>query len=75
MPNYGTYAICPYFVSEDLLSIRCESIVKENNATNVMRFKNTGMKKAWLSRYCETYQYGKCPYAKILEERYQEVKR
>lgn len=72
MPNYGTYAICPYFVSEDILSIRCESIVQENNATNVMRFKNAGQKKAWLKRYCETYHYCDCPYAKILEERYQE---
>ena len=74
MPNYGTYAICPYFVSEDPLSIRCEGIVKENNATNVMRFKNSGIKKAWLKKYCETHQYSKCPYAIILENKYQEVK-
>lgn len=74
MPNYGTYAICPYFQSEDMLSIRCEGIVKENNSTNVMRFKNSGLKKAWLKRYCETYQFGKCPYAKVLENNYQEAK-
>ena len=73
MPNYGTYAICPYFVSEDMLSIRCEGIVQENNATNVMRFKNSGMKKTWLKRYCESYQYGKCPYASILESAYDDL--
>lgn len=73
MPNYGTYAICPYFISEDPIRLRCEGIVKENNATNVMYFKNANQKKAWLEKFCETHQYGKCPYAKILNNKYQEV--
>ena len=73
MPNYGTYAICPYFMSEDLTGIRCEGIVKENNATTVMRFRNSKAKKAWLDKYCEKREYCNCPYAKILEKKYQEA--
>lgn len=70
MPNFGTYAICPFYISEDMLTIRCEGIVPENNSTYVMRFKDTRMKKAWLDKYCETYGYCNCPYAAILESSY-----
>jgi hypothetical protein len=72
MPNYGTYAICPYFETEDPLHIKCEGIVKLNkvNTEFVMRFPSKDKKKDWLKEYCETYQYGKCPYAAIIENAY-----
>ena len=70
MPNYGTYAICPYFQTEDPLHIKCEGIVQLNKVDTefVMRFSSKEQKKEWLQEYCETYHYGKCPYAIILEK-------
>lgn len=69
MPNYGTYAICPYWQSEDPLRIKCEGIIKLNRAHTefVLRFPTKGNKKAWMAEYCESFQYCSCPYASIIE--------
>jgi len=75
MPNYGTYAICPYFSTEDTTAIKCDGIVelKDIDARNVMRFCNKRSKEAWIGKYCESYQYLECPYAAILEGQYNEA--
>ena len=73
MPNYGTYAICPYFSTEDVLHIKCEGMVQQNSAVNVMKFATLERKKEWLHKYCETYQYGLCPYAAIKDRQYEET--
>lgn len=75
MPNYGTYAICPYFQSEDPLRIKCEGIIKLNkaNTETVLRFPSSKIKKDWISRYCEAAEYGKCPYAAILNRKYEKI--
>lgn len=72
MTNYGTIAVCPYFVLEDPLRIKCEGIIQLNEAATeyVMRFPSSNQKKEWLKGYCETHQYKNCPYAEILEQAY-----
>jgi hypothetical protein len=74
MPNFGTYAICPYFETEDQTAIKCEGIVQLNQVDTVyqLRFPNKTRKKDHLQMYCETYQYGKCPYAAVLNKSYEE---
>jgi hypothetical protein len=74
MPNYGTIAICPFFQAEDPLKIKCEGVIQLNKAKTefVMCFPSGARKKEWLSGYCETFQYGLCPYAAVLTKNYEE---
>jgi hypothetical protein len=75
MPNYGTYAICPYFCSEDAVTIKCEGIIQFNrvDATYHVRLPNKEMKKAWLRSYCESRNYLSCPYAALMEKCYDDT--
>lgn len=75
MPNYGTYAICPYFTTEDDTVIKCEGIVALDgiDTRTFMRFRSKKNKEQWRGMYCETYQYLKCPYADILDKQFNEA--
>lgn len=72
MSNFGTYAICPYFLSEDNITIKCEGVVQLNqtDASYHVKFENKDMKKNWIHNYCESRDYLKCPYAALLESNY-----
>ena len=76
MPNYGTYAICPYFQSEDPTTIKCEGIVQliQAEALYHVRFPNKECKKHFMRCYCENNDnWDKCPYAALLESTYDEA--
>lgn len=72
MPNYGTYAICPYFSNEDAVTIKCEGVTPLGDADTHyhVRFHDGKEKKKFLHQYCESRDYLKCPYAALLESAY-----
>ena len=51
-------------------SIRCEGI--DDAQVMELIFSHTQKKKDWLKKYCNTYSYLKCPYAKLLDEAWKE---
>ena len=74
MPNYGTMAVCPFFDTEDAITIKCEGIIQSNqaDATYHFRFANKIKKKEWLQKYCEKHTYLTCPYAALVNSSYDE---
>ncbi len=75
MPNYGTYAICPYFVSEDPTTIKCEGIVKYFQAESLyhIKFPDKECKKYFMKCNCESWEWKNCPYASLLEQSYDDT--
>lgn len=51
-------------------SIRCEGV--EDSQVMELIFSHTQKKKDWLSKYCNTFTYLKCPYAKLLDDAWKE---
>ena len=74
MPNVSTIAICPYYKTEDTYSVICEGIVEIKNAKtkNNVRFSRKEKKEKWIDMYCKSYTYCNCPYAKLLNKKYNE---
>jgi hypothetical protein len=75
MPNYGTYAICPYFNTEDPISIKCEGIIKltQGEALYHIKFPDKKCKKHFMRQYCESHCWCNCPYAALLESSYDDT--
>lgn len=61
--------ICPYFVSETVMQISCES-VSINVKCDIHRFKSKELKDNHRSCFCECFNYKKCPYAWQLDKLY-----
>lgn len=62
--------ICPFFVRESELTITCEGMAV--GAECVQRFSAADGKRAHQTRYCESFQFKKCPWAAMLEKEAEE---
>lgn len=51
-------------------TIRCEG-VDEIEVTELI-FSHTDKKKRWLKKYCNTFSFLRCPYAKLLDDTWKE---
>ena len=65
MPNNTRMPICPYFRDEKNLSISCEDVYRD--------FDNLKKKYSWMDTYCDTWDWGQCPYAIDLNEMYERI--
>ena len=68
-------AICPYYLRAEITTggkatIICEG-VSDNSETAII-FRTRAAITAWMENNCESYQYDTCPYAKMMQGRYQE---
>ena len=63
MPNFNHIPICPYYQSEKKKSISCEDTFR--------RFDSTSRRNAWLTMYCDSWDWMRCPYAADLSEAYE----
>lgn len=66
-------AICPYFLRSTVQANRravvvCEGII--TGTENLVTFRSKRHMESWMGKCCETYDYGKCPVARIIEEKY-----
>lgn len=62
--------ICPYFQRESEQKISCEGVVKDS--TTLLKFCSEEEKRRHRRMYCQSYEYEKCPLAKILHRKYEQ---
>ena len=68
MANYGTQdVICPYYVNETNREIICEGVI---NNTCSQPFRSQKNKNIFKDKYCNSFNYKKCPYSEMLEQLY-----
>lgn len=67
MPNTtgGARAICPYYVSDDALTVNCAGV---RDAQHVTRFPCKEGKRAYMNQFCETWEYWACPMCDAIDE-------
>lgn len=70
--NWGGIQMCPFYETQSRVRITCEG-AEENQKTNI-KFENEMQKKAWLGRFCETMDYGLCPYGQMIMRKYEQKK-
>lgn len=66
--NWGTIIMCPFYLSEGDVSIRCEGI--SSDAVQQW-WAHKDAKIAYREAFCETMDYGECPVAQLLEKKYE----
>lgn len=59
--------ICPFYMRKEGLAIRCGKIVPGTTSTS-SRFCTSKELGAWLCKYCKSFDYTKCPFAKLADE-------
>lgn len=64
--------ICPFYKCEDESGIVCEGIVP-HTSIKVIQNKphNKAYKRQYKETYCDTFQYGECPIATVLNQKYE----
>lgn len=60
------YVICPFYTSHANKRIRCEGAIFNTKLTVI--FPSEDERRRHYARYCETFLYEKCPYAKNRED-------
>lgn len=63
-------SICPYYIREYKRSITCEGLI--DGEETLHRFRSVKEKCAHQRRCCFRYDYDRCPYAKALDDIYDE---
>lgn len=66
MPIYDKLAICPYYERESAMSVTCEGMTRQVHSA--VKFDSGEEKREWFARYCGTYKYGDCPYARMIAD-------
>ena len=56
------YTMCPFYVDENKKSISCEEICRT--------YKTLECKYDWMTMYCDSWEWMKCPYAIDRSEAY-----
>lgn len=73
MPNKASHARakCPFFKGDSKMSVACEPHI---NLTRVNRseFYSEEGRSLHEERYCFSYKYLECPYAKLLNEKWED---
>lgn len=68
MANHGKIVYCPYYIYEQKQSITCEDTIRRHNTPEA--------KRNWMTMYCKSKRgWDKCPYAKGLNEIYEQTER
>lgn len=57
-------AICPFYIKETALKISCESAISD--VFFQLYFANSVKKKEYQKKFCNTFNYADCPYARTL---------
>ena len=65
-----TPAVCPFFVREKRLEICCEGM--ENGAYTGVCFPMEENRRRWFAAYCGSFQYERCPYARMIGGKYEQ---
>lgn len=60
--------ICPFYHNEDGASLYCEGVTEDGTAHSI--FRSGESKDRHKQRYCLTYEYGFCPVARMVEQKY-----
>ena len=68
MANPDLIAICPYYRRESKNSITCEGICQCDTVYSSVKFDFETDKRCWVERYCATFKYKNCPYARMIEQ-------
>lgn len=65
MPNLSrsARAVCPFFKRSVDEQIQCESAMR---CVTLHRFRSVQRAEDHLRRYCNTYDWQRCPYARLL---------
>lgn len=71
MPSYSDMVICPFYEckSQHNSLITCEGLSVE--VMTVVRFGTKEERDTWMKKYCDTYDYICCPYARVIQEKYE----
>lgn len=59
--------VCPYYFRTEQRGIRCSHILPESDSL-LSCFADSKKKAIWIQTYCSTYEYRRCPLAKIADE-------
>lgn len=63
--NYeSVYVICPFYEKHEGHMLQCEGMV---SMYSTQKFDNKKDMKSYMMKYCNTFNYGLCPYAQALE--------
>lgn len=65
--NRGKITLCPYYLSDNQKSVSCEDTIR--------RFSSKKAKDKHVDKYCCTYGYQECPYAKDLTKLYDRIEK
>ncbi len=66
MKYYGEQdVVCPFYVGENKQNIFCEGLT--DCMEQVCKFNTPGHKRSYQLKYCKSFDYCKCEYAKLLE--------
>lgn len=70
MPNNENVDVkCPFFMWLSKKSLTCESPVGDKFQT---WFETNKERIKWQRQYCDTYEYNKCPLAKLNDDKYKD---
>ena len=62
MPKYTVYKICPFYIDENKKTISCEDVCRS--------FRSSKAKWHWMNKYCDTWEWESCQWAKAISEAY-----
>ena len=62
MPKYTVYKICPFYIDENKKTISCEDVCRS--------FRSSKAKWKWMNKYCDTWEWESCQWAKQISEAY-----
>lgn len=63
----GVQMVCPYFSREEDRAINCWTGDEENMRLRMV-FPCIRNKKEWARRYCENFDYWRCPLCAMIDE-------
>lgn len=68
--NYNAKdVICPFYSDDTRNSIKCEGLFSTSSTQN---FKTSAERNRHIQRYCNTFNYKKCPYAEAMLLKYKD---
>lgn len=62
MAKYTVYKICPFYIDENKKTISCEDVCRS--------FRSSKAKWKWMNKYCDTWEWETCQWAKAISEAY-----
>jgi hypothetical protein len=66
MPNKGMLARCPFYMSDEKLSVTCEG--PDPGGRIVHAFRSAAQKNGWTQKRCCAFGYSACPIFRAVNE-------